>query len=61
MTPTLIAAIIYQVVIPEILEIVRRRQAAGQGITDAEIIAALKERVDAIVAEGENWLITHPV
>jgi len=60
MNPGLIVALINQVVVPEILEIVRRRQAAGQTITDAEIIAELANRAQAVIAQGQAWLDAHP-
>jgi hypothetical protein len=60
MNPALIAALINQLLIPELLEIVRRRQAADQPITDADIIREFNDRVLAIVTEGENWLAAHP-
>jgi len=60
MNPGLIAALINQLLIPELLEIIRRRQAAKLGITDAEIIKEFNNRVLEIVTEGENWLAAHP-
>jgi len=46
--------------VPEILEIVRRRQAANQPIDDTSIIEELHMRAAAVIAKGESWLATHP-
>lgn len=60
MIPGLLTYLIKDFVVPELLDIVRRRIAAGQTITDADIIAELDERKLAVVAAGLAWLQEHP-
>ena len=60
MNPALIIALLQQLIVPEILEIVRRRQAANQPIDDTSIIEELHLRAAAVIAKGESWLATHP-
>jgi hypothetical protein len=47
-------------VIPEILAIVQRRQAANLTITSEDIIAELHARVGAVVEAGTIWLDSNP-
>jgi hypothetical protein len=59
LNPALIAALIQQVAIPELLSWLKSRQAAGQTIDDAAIIAKLGSDADAIIATGQAWLDAH--
>ena len=57
----LLLALLQQVVIPEVLAIVRaHRNATGKMPTDAEVLAALGADADSGIAIGEAWLAAHP-
>lgn len=60
MNPALIAALINSVAIPELTAWLRARHAAGQPLTDADIIQKLAS--DATFGElaGQAWLAAHP-
>lgn len=61
MDPSLLAALITQVLIPEISAIIRaHRNATGRMPTDAEVMAALQGDADAGIAIGSAWLAAHP-
>lgn len=60
MDPVLLAALIQQVAIPELLNWLRLRHAAGATITDAEILAKLNVDADTGIAKGKAWLAAHP-
>jgi len=60
MNPALIVALIQQLLVPEIMEIVRRRQAANQPIDDSAIINELHVRAARVISEGEAFLAQHP-
>ena len=62
MNPTLLAALLTQVVIPEIAAIVRaHHNATGNLPTDDQILAALGTDADKGIAIGSAWLAAHPV
>lgn len=58
MNPALIAALIHQVALPEILAWLKSRQ--GTTITDADILAKLEKDTAEGIAIGEKWLASHP-
>lgn len=60
MNPALIAALIHNVAIPEIIAWLKSRRDSGTTITDADIIAKLQVDADAGIAVGEAWLDAHP-
>lgn len=60
MNPALIAALIHNIAIPEIVAWLRSRRDAGATITDEDIIAKLKLDANAGIAVGEAWLAAHP-
>lgn len=60
MNPAIILAIIQQLLVPEIMDIVRKRQAANQPLDDAAIIAELHSRAATVIAQGEDWLKKNP-
>ena len=59
MTPLMIT-FLKSFVLPEILAIIQRRQAANLPITSEDIIAELHARMVAVVDVGTAWLETHP-
>jgi hypothetical protein len=61
MNPALIAALLQQVVIPEILAIIRaHHNATGNLPTDAQVIAALATDASGVISTGSAWLAAHP-
>ncbi len=59
-TAAIVAALIEQVAIPEILAVIRAHyNATGHLPTDAEVIAALGTDADAGIATGRAWLAAH--
>lgn len=60
MNPALIAALIHNVAIPEIITWLKSRSEAGEPIDDAAIIEKLQMDADAGIAIGEAWLAAHP-
>lgn len=60
MNPLLLAALIQQIAIPELVAWLKSRRDAGQTIDDAAIIDKLGKDADAIIAEGDAWLAAHP-
>lgn len=61
MNPELIAALIQQVAIPEILAWLKRLRDNGETLDDAAILAKLNMDADAVIARGRAWLDTHPI
>jgi hypothetical protein len=62
MNQALIAALLTQVVIPEIAAVIRaHHNATGNMPTDEQILAALGKDADANIAVGQAWLNAHPV
>ncbi len=59
MNPLLLAALIEQVAIPELVNWLHSRSAAGQSIDDAAILEKLKMDVDQGNAIGQAWLDAH--
>lgn len=61
MNPALIAALLQQILIPEIVAVIRaHHNATGQLPTDAQVIAALSSDADKGITIGEAWLAAHP-
>lgn len=60
MNPVLLAALINEVAIPELTAWLRARHAAGQPITDADVIAKLLSDTSFGQQIGEQWLAAHP-
>jgi hypothetical protein len=58
----LLLTLIKTVAIPEIMDIVRRKQAANNGVipTDAEVQAEFVKVLTDGITKGENWLAQHP-
>jgi len=55
--PQLVQAVVTQVLIPEILGIIRAHHAStGELPTDEQVIAKMNTDADAIVAKGEAFL-----
>lgn len=61
MNPVLLAALIQQVAIPELLNWLKIRHAAGVLITEAEVLAKLNLDADAGIVKGQAWLAAHPI
>lgn len=62
MNPALLAALLQQIIIPEVVAVIRaHHNATGQLPTDAEVLAALGADADKGIAIGEAWLAAHPV
>jgi hypothetical protein len=57
---SLIAALISQLALPELLDWLRSRTAAGSTITDADIIAKLQVDTEEGIRIGTNWLTANP-
>jgi hypothetical protein len=60
MNPALLAALINQIAIPEITAWLRARHAAGQSLTDADVLQKLITDTDLGIRIGEQWLAAHP-
>lgn len=60
LSAALLAALINEVAVPELTAWLRARHAAGQGITDADILQKLISDTDMGVKIGEEWLASHP-
>ena len=60
MNPALIIALIEQIAVPELKAWLAARAAAGQTVTDADVIAKLASDTDLGKAIGEAWLAQHP-
>lgn len=62
MNPLLLAALIENVLIPEIAAAIRAHVNATNGKlpTDAEVLAALDLNASRVIAVGEAWLAAHP-
>jgi hypothetical protein len=62
MDMNLLAALISQVIVPEIATAIRaHHNATGKMPTDAEILAALGADADKGIAVGSAWLAAHPL
>ncbi len=60
MNKDILAALLQQVLIPELLAVIRAHyNATGHLPTDAEVIAALGADADAGIATGQAWLAAH--
>lgn len=60
MNPALLAVLINEIAIPELTAWLRGRHAAGQGLTDADILEKLITDTNLGVTVGEQWLAAHP-
>lgn len=60
MNPALLIALIEQIAVPELKAWLAARSAAGQTVTDADIIAKLAADTDLGVQIGKAWLDSHP-
>jgi hypothetical protein len=60
MNPILLAALINQVAVPELTAWLRSRHAAGQGLTDADVLQKLLTDTNLGEQIGEAWLASHP-
>lgn len=60
MNPALLIALITQIGIPELAAWLRARHAAGQVVTDADVIAKLEADTGLTISIGEAWLKAHP-
>lgn len=61
MNPALLIALIEQIAVPELKAWLASRSAAGQTVTDADIIAKLAADTDLGIKIGRDWLASHPV
>jgi|WetSurSiteA1Bulk_404760.scaffolds.fasta_scaffold325207_2 hypothetical protein len=54
--------LIKQLAIPEIMDLVRRRAAANNGVipTTEEVQAEFSKVITEGISKGENWLAQHP-
>lgn len=61
MNPQLLTALLQQILIPEVIAVVRaHHNATGALPTDAQVMAALGADADKGVSIGEAWLAAHP-
>lgn len=60
MNPALLIALINQIAVPELTSWLRSRHAAGQGLTDADVIQKLVTDTNLGEQIGEAWLSAHP-
>lgn len=60
MSPALLAVLINEIAIPELTSWLRARHAAGQPLTDADVLAKLLSDSTIGITIGENWLAAHP-
>lgn len=60
MNPVLLAALIQQIAIPELMAWLKAKHAANEPIDDAAIFAKLNQDADAVIADGTAWLAAHP-
>ncbi len=60
MNPALLAVLINEIALPELTAWLRARHAAGQAVTDADVLQKLI--TDTAVGEqiGAAWLAAHP-
>jgi hypothetical protein len=58
--PALIAALIQQMAVPELVGWLKARAAAGKPITDADILVKLGVDADTGIAIGQKYLDAHP-
>lgn len=61
MNPALLIALITQVGIPELQAWLASRHAAGQTVTDADVLAKLEMDADAGIKIADDWLTAHPL
>ena len=60
MNAALLIALIEQIAIPELKTWLAAKSAAGQTVTDADIIAKLASDTDLGEQIGKAWLAAHP-
>lgn len=61
LTPELLVTLLQTFAIPELLRWIKSRQADGDPIDDAAILAKLGMDADAGIATGKAWLDAHPL
>jgi predicted transcriptional regulator len=59
--PALLIALIEQIAVPELKAWLAARAAAGQPVTDADVIAKLASDTNLGEQIGKAWLDSHPV
>lgn len=61
MNPQLIAILVNNILVPEIVGIIRRHHAStGEVPTEEEIKAQMNVKADALIAQADAWLAAHP-
>lgn len=60
MNPALLAALINEIAIPELTAWLRAKHAAGQTLTDADVIQKLATDTAFGINLGAAWLAAHP-
>jgi hypothetical protein len=60
LTADLILVLLEKFVVPELARWIQGRLAAGQPITEADLLAKLRADADAGIATGLAWLAEHP-
>lgn len=60
MNPALLGALVTQVALPELLAWLHARSAAGQTVTDADVIQKLITDTNIGEQIGQLWLAQHP-
>jgi hypothetical protein len=61
MNPALLLALINEIALPELSAWLRARHAAGQSVTDADVIQKLVTDTNIGEQIGKDWLASHPV
>lgn len=60
MSPALLLILIQNIAIPELAAWLRARHAAGQTLTDADILAKLAADADTVTHLADLWMSAHP-
>lgn len=61
MSPMLLAALINQIAIPELMRWLAEMHQNGQTLDDAAMLAKLEADAKAGITKGEQWLREHPL
>ena len=56
----LILLLIREVLMPEIVALIKAKQAANQPITEEALFEEFGVRLARLISVGENWLAQHP-